>query len=367
MEHSKQLFDVVQKALNVAIERACGPEYIELTRWCLKVQRPAAALKSCDMISSASQRIYSHHMAKASKSRKGSVEEVTLDKDSDNVGNICDVTTVKAQAKQATMTVTTCSEYGFISVRNYDSVQAVGLEIIRQLPEEAMSTSIAHAYITPDDDTKIRIITRPHMEWHLNNDRMICKVCGNFFSRFAGGLRTHQVQEHKMNNDSVRDVMFVNSWQLVVYKEPLARSTSLLPTVTIEADALCSTSSSTTVNIDESEVEDSKCSTKSIKVTWLEYAKSSNLGAIKSYRQRQLDLKSLLQEKWENFDPFSSALDRDGNSLLTWAAGNGNFELCKYLVDECDMDPSYAFVGRRGRTRGKRMKKRVREEGIDVV
>ena len=78
------------------------------------------------------------------------------------------------------MTVTTCSEYGLINIRNYDSAHAVGLEIIRQ-PEEAMSTCVAHAYIDPDDASKIRIITRPHMQWHLDNDRVNCKVCGNYF------------------------------------------------------------------------------------------------------------------------------------------------------------------------------------------
>ena len=73
MDYSKKLLAEVQDAFNIAIERACGAEYIELTRWCLKLQRPTVALKSSDMITTASQRIFSHYMAKATKSRNGEV------------------------------------------------------------------------------------------------------------------------------------------------------------------------------------------------------------------------------------------------------------------------------------------------------
>ena len=190
-----------------------------------------------------------------------------------------------------------------INIRNYDSAHAVGLEIIRQLPEEAMSTCIAHAYIDPDDASKIRIITRPHMQWHLDNDRVNCKVCGNFFSRFAGGLRTHQVQEHKMNNNAVRDVMFVNSWQVIVYADPLLRSSptlsstiSLSVDTTAEADTLCNGGSPFSINCVEENVESPN---KSVKDLWLEYAKSSNMHVIKSFRQRQLASSLQLQSQEE--------------------------------------------------------------------
>ena len=89
------------------------------------------------------------------------------------------------------------------------------------------------------------MLTRPHMEWHLRYDRINCSVCGNFYTRLAGGLRTHMVQEHKIENEAVRDKMFQNSWQLVVYVPPsstskIAEAGNLTTRNTIEADCLCS-------------------------------------------------------------------------------------------------------------------------------
>ena len=165
----------------------------------------------------------------------------------------------------------------------------------------------------------------------------------------------------------------MNSWQVIVYADPLLRSSptlsstiSLSVDTTAEAETLCNGGSPFSINCVEENVESPN---KSVKDLWLEYAKSSNMHVIKSFRQRQLASSLQLQSQEErdkdNFNPFSSALDRDGNSLLTWAAGNGNLELRKYLVDECGMDPRHAFVERRGRT-GQPLHWAARNNCIDI-
>ena len=46
----------------------------------------------------------------------------------------------------------------------------------------------------------------------------------------------------------------------------------------------------------------------------------------------------------------SACYDDEGNSPLSWAAGNGYLNVCRYLVEECDMDPARA-VGKKKRRR----------------
>ena len=87
-----------------------------------------------------------------------------------------------------------------MQVKSYYSAEALGNEIIRCLSEEVMSNIIAIAYIAPDDKGKIRIVTKPHFDWHLQHDRINCMICGNFYSRAGGGLRNHYMKEHKLLN-----------------------------------------------------------------------------------------------------------------------------------------------------------------------
>jgi ankyrin repeat protein len=56
---------------------------------------------------------------------------------------------------------------------------------------------------------------------------------------------------------------------------------------------------------------------------------------------------------WQNgFDPRES-LDRNGASLLLWAAGSGHLHVVKYLIEECSCHPDHGQEGKRsfsGRT-----------------
>ena len=65
---------------------------------------------------------------------------------------------------------------------------------------------------------------------------------------------------------------------------------------------------------------------------------------------RKGDLESLKRLVLDGNWSAHSALDKHGNTCLTWAAGEGHLAVCQFLVDACGLDP-LALTGARKRRR----------------
>ncbi|CAM9789163.1 unnamed protein product, partial [Scytosiphon promiscuus] len=63
------------------------------------------------------------------------------------------------------------------------------------------------------------------------------------------------------------------------------------------------------------------------------------------------ELKRLVGGDGEGWDP-RTAVDKNGSSVLDWAAGEGRLEVCRYLLHECGVDPGGACLTR-GRGEGR--------------
>ena len=100
LEHSKCLLKSVQKAFDVAVERACGKDYVELVSNSVKLSINFYP-KGCDMVTTCNQRIYSYHVARKRREKPNAIETVENEKEDQYVNVDFEI-----------MTVPTYSEYG---------------------------------------------------------------------------------------------------------------------------------------------------------------------------------------------------------------------------------------------------------------
>ena len=84
-------------------------------------------------------------------------------------------------------------------------MKSLAESIISLVPEDAMQTLIAHAFIQegPKKSLHIVITTRAHLNWQLRMDKLHCVTCGNFF-KGSRGLRTHEIIDHKFATEEAR-------------------------------------------------------------------------------------------------------------------------------------------------------------------
>lgn len=84
-------------------------------------------------------------------------------------------------------------------------VQSLAESIILLIPEEAMETFIAHAFVQsgPKNSHHIVITTKEHMASQLKLDKLHCVTCGKFF-KGSRGLRTHEIIDHKFATEEAR-------------------------------------------------------------------------------------------------------------------------------------------------------------------
>lgn len=123
-------------------------------------------------------------------------------------------------------------------------------------------------------------------------------------------------------------------WQMIIYTPPYS-SRQEHSDVT-EADCLCHALKSAdaadgTYNAAGSTVIQRQC---------IEAAKIGDL------KQLQVLLENNIMNGLEPVD-VNACIDDDGNTLLTWAAGNGHLNMCRYLVEHLGMDPRAAGGKRR--------------------
>ena len=137
------------------------------------------------------------------------------------------------------------------------------------------------------------------------------------------------MNEHRDSTDVAREKVLCNALQLIVYTPP---STSNGTTSASEARVGEAT------DAPPSRVMDSDPD-----VMGLEAAKSGDLDILRALvRGKAGDIVSgqggrvVLRKPWTPNEVY----DRERHTPLTWAAGNGHLDVCKFLVDECDMNPS---------------------------
>ena len=107
------------------------------------------------------------------------------------------------------------------------TVASLAESILLLIPEEAMQTFIAHAFVQPGakNSCHIVIITKEHMAWHLNMDKFHCVTCGKFF-KGSRGLRTHEIIDHKFATvDARQDAL---DSELQVCSSPVPSRNTLL-------------------------------------------------------------------------------------------------------------------------------------------
>ncbi|GAX14156.1 hypothetical protein FisN_8Hh005 [Fistulifera solaris] len=214
--------------------------------------------------------------------------------------------------------------------RTFDSAQQSAQELLPSL--ETCTFDFFRA--TSETKPIVRIehgfvcITTPERALQLESDGWLpCPECAEWL-KGVKGLRWHCLQQHQQDfHITLQQSSLENELALVVYQENRTPLNHLF-------FAINNTTS------------DSKTTNKKIKLNeqseypW-EYAKEGNLHKLQHY---------LINNP--QFHP-ESARDRNGATILMWAAGSGQLEMVRYLVEEIKCCVQQAQHGRRsfaGRT-----------------
>lgn len=141
-----------------------------------------------------------------------------------------------------------------------------------------------------------------------------------------------------VTDQTVRDKYLVHTLQMITYTPPLPVIQP--PSAPVEADALCCRAAQ----------DDQKPSARPL--TTLH---ENQQACIEAAKIGDIDtIMALANGTYINDDTaplnVSACYDDEGNSPLSWAAGNGYLNVCRYLVEECGMDPARA-VGKKKRRR----------------
>jgi hypothetical protein len=270
-----------------AVLNVCGPEYVEIV-----VGSPGSEVKmyqkwasAGDFICTCAKTIFRRHL--------GMMKQRGVE-----TGGLMEVTTV--------------SEYGLETRRAYKNARELARCIVNNFPENNRIALVADARIV-DRGGHIIITSKPHLEWHMVNDRLPCLGCGLFYN--AGqAMRMHQVWEHKMDYGDAQEVNRTTEWQVVLYtasKSDLQSWTKEALTIAQQKDTLQSDG--------------------------LEACRTGDLDGLVRLVEAGL------------FDPLE-AEDRNGSGSFCWAAGGGYLDMCKYLYNECKF-PINLLKGKRKRRR----------------
>ena len=137
-----------------------------------------------------------------------------------------------------------------------------------------------------------------------------------------------------LNEQIVRETFLAQSWQMILYTPPvlplLSQGIGANKNDTNQSDGFGDT-------------------THDLNLEAIEAAKTGNLDRIQSLVEGKHETKlgELIDQKYQ-WSPVKCC-DSEGNTLLTWAAGSGHLQLCKYLVETCGMNPREAAGKKRRR------------------
>lgn len=164
-ENSTAALEQVQNAFKVAIQLACGIEYIALLENETPVKLSTNWRKFGDM-TCAFPKVFFTRFVKTSSTDENS---------------------------EGCINVSTISAYDLKREITYTSPRQVAETIISYIPEDVMGPLIASINII-ESSSVIMVTTTCHMAWHLDNDRFPCALCGRF-CQGKYGIRTHQVSK----------------------------------------------------------------------------------------------------------------------------------------------------------------------------
>lgn len=347
MQHTLTVVDQIGEGFACAIERSCGIEYVDLFRKSCGVKVSSNYRKFGDCQTSCAGYLFHHHQAVAlvermdlktieseSEARVSDGNDDTLIAGGDKVvsqecssQDNCDCGPVECP-----MIVTTVSEFGFVRERRYASAIELAEAIIAALPETLMGSVVSDVHVQPSARAcAIDVTSAPHLAWQLSQGHYPCRSCGRFCLG-TQGLRTHQVQEHVLATDLARRAAIDTAWQLVPYTGT-CNPVPVLLTPPMDTGIIATTKPPPEKTATDTGVADTT-------------PPPVPMGGMDAAKEGALDvLRSLVAGGW---DP-REARDRERNTPLTWAAGNGHLAVCRFLVDECGVDPRAATGTRKHR------------------
>lgn len=193
--------------------------------------------------------------------------------------------------QQAALFIKTLSAYGVEKV--YRSPIEFAEAIVDNMNEEKRTTTLAHIHI--NSKGTIVFTTTLHLEWHLISGRLPCTICGSFL-KSKRGLRMHLQVEHGVDQETATVDAHACNTQLIVY--------------TASKETLMQWEQDSYNPGDISFLDD----------PGIEASRTGDLSR----------LQDIVQSGW---DPHT--IDRNGSNAISWAAGGGNLEVCKYLHETC--------------------------------
>jgi ankyrin repeat protein len=204
--------------------------------------------------------------------------------------------------------IATRSPLGSLIVRCYANAEALAEAVLEALPSDEMRLLVADSRVTPGGS--LLLTSRAFFVSLSATGRLHCPRCGCFFSG-QRGLRDHVQVAHRSAYEESRSTVDAARSALVAYSGCADGLDAGLRALSLHAARAASAAAAA----------------RDALPAGLAAARGGDLPA----------LCALLHAG--TFQPASSC-DRHGSSALMFAAGQGHLHVCRYLVDQCRVDPS---------------------------
>ena len=212
---------------------------------------------------------------------------------------------------------------GVLQIQSYPLPSDLATSLINNIPSENISSFLSDIRI---HDECIVFTTQRHMLVQRKREMFPCTNCGLFY-KGERGIRDHMLVKHQRSYEQSKAAATETRTAVVPYWRTGTESDAQwIQSLEAEANAL---------NAASNLIKDRSLS------IGLEAARIGNL----------IVLKHLIEEKgWDPTlmtDPTTQ--DRHGSTALMWSCGGGHLEICKYLVDKCQMNPKQSQLRHRSK------------------